>query len=103
MEEINDNEVQPIMDVGTIFDWTPANTIVDHEKDMEHINSAMDDAKYVDSSEENNKELDETSNNNVKKWEDRVFLIMDGKHNLVMYDEVRNKNQSNKDDQYDLK
>ena len=58
----------------------------------------MDNAKYENISEDNNKELDEHINPYVNYLKDGSFFELDDKHNLVIYDKVRTKNEENKDE-----
>ena len=90
MKQIADDEYQPIVESGTIFEWMPVNTISDNVKDMGNINSAMDDAKYYDSSEEKNKQLYDHINYNGNEWGYGRFLKLDytlqnvGNHNRLL-------------------
>ena len=56
------DKCHPIIESGPKFDWMPINPIVENNKDAEHINSVMNDAKYDYIQEDNNRNLGYHSN-----------------------------------------
>ena len=102
MELITKDKCHPIIESGPRFDWMTINSIVDKNKDAEHINSVMNDAKYEYIQEENNRTLGYHSNYDVGKWEEYGLLEMDRNHNLVPDDEAMTQNDDKKYDHNDV-
>ena len=77
VEDIIKDEVQPIMEIGKIFERVTVNPIADNDKGAEQNSEAMDDSKYEDTSEQNKKQLDDKINIYGSKCEDNEFLNLD--------------------------
>ena len=46
VEDISEMGGQTLMDSSQILDWTPVNTIINHNEYMDRINAAMDNVDY---------------------------------------------------------
>ena len=52
VEELAEEQAQPLMDNGPIFEWTPGDLIVDIDDDPEAMHEEMDEVEYPDDNED---------------------------------------------------